>query len=136
MIERPKALFTLAIIFSGALVFHFFVLAGVIPFEIVWGGRITEASQMIVFEAISISINSLFLWATLIERGFFNYKFPARFSKIIFIVMGLIFALNTAGNLLSLNTFEKSFFTILTAVISILCLSIGITTPVDKKFPD
>ena len=39
--------------------FHLLVLAGVIPFDIVWGGNLKDKTQLYLMEGVSIAINLL-----------------------------------------------------------------------------
>ncbi|MDG1205567.1 MAG: hypothetical protein P8N51_09370, partial [Pseudomonadales bacterium] len=53
---------SLLALFFGTTVFHLLVLLGVIPFNIVWGGRLENADQMYIFESFSLTINLAVLW--------------------------------------------------------------------------
>ncbi len=48
-------------IFSAMIIFHLLILSGVIPFDIVWGGRLNTREEMIRFETISIATQILML---------------------------------------------------------------------------
>ena len=49
-----------------ALIFHILVLVRIIPFSIVWGGRISTVSEMQRFEITSLFINGLLLFVVLV----------------------------------------------------------------------
>ena len=61
--------FSLMVLFSAICVFHFLALFQVIPFDILWGGRLKTKEEMWVFESISILVNFLMLGVVLIYRG-------------------------------------------------------------------
>lgn len=104
------------IIVSALLVFHVGIFFKIIPYEIVWGGRLQNNNEMYLFESISILLNVI-LGLLLLVKG---KKIPVTISHK-FINAGLwffvgLFALNTVGNLLAETTFEK-FFSIITILL-------------------
>lgn len=110
-------------IFLGLLIavitFHLFIILKIIPYEIAWGGRLENDSEMYVFETLSILIN-LFLGFVLLMKG--GYIKPFLRDKTINVILWIflvIFVLNTLGNLFAKTNFEK-LFSILTFVISVL----------------
>lgn len=92
-----------------ALAFHFLILLKIIPYEITWGGKLKNDSEMYVFEFFSISINSFLLYVLLQKGSFVKPIFrPKTITVILWVFFG-IFALNTLGNLFAETNFEKSF---------------------------
>ncbi|MFM2286324.1 MAG: hypothetical protein RLZZ543_1821 [Bacteroidota bacterium] len=116
---RPAQI-TLIALFSAALVFHFLVLGNIIPFEMVWGGRIQNREQLIGFEAISILTNLYFLFILCLNANILKGKFSPLFIRIGLWIMFVLFLLNTIGNLLSLNSTEKWIMTPITAITALL----------------
>ncbi len=58
-----------------AILFHICIILKIIPYDKVWGGKLTNDSEMHVFETISILIN-FFLDVILLMKGnFIEYKF-------------------------------------------------------------
>ena len=112
---------TLITLFSAALIFHFLVLGNIIPFEMVWGGRIQSREQLIGFEAFSILSNLYFLFILFLHANILKGKFSPLFIRIGLWIMFVLFLLNTIGNLLSLNSTEKWIMTPLTGITAILC---------------
>ncbi|MBM9500560.1 hypothetical protein JWG44_09905 [Leptospira sp. 201903071] len=108
-------------IFSIIFVFHFLVLIGIIPYTIVWGGRLQNSQQMYGFEVVSISLNLFFLFVILMERGYIRRYFSDSVLKIILWIMIVLFSLNTIGNLNSLNGLESILFTPLTFLLALFC---------------
>ena len=104
---------------SVVMIFHLSILLKIVPYEITWGGRLKNDSEMYVFETISMLIN-LFLFTILLIKG--KYLRELVSLKVVNIVLWfflVLFGLNTIGNMLSETTFEK-FFAILTLMSSIL----------------
>lgn len=99
--------------------FHLSILLKIIPYDITWGGRLQNDTEMYVFEAISIVLNSI-LGLALLVKG--NYIRPIVSMKITHgILWGflVLFALNTVGNIAAKTNFEKSF-TLLTLAFVVL----------------
>jgi hypothetical protein len=118
--------FSMIILLSFVMVFHLLVIIGIIPFSIVWGGRLKDASQMRIFEIFSIITNSIFLSVIGVKAGILKWKIKPLLIKIGLYLMSFMFMLNTLGNLMSKNTFEKVVFTPLTLISAFLCLLLAI----------
>lgn len=114
----------LIVIFSLTIVLHILVLVSVIPFDMIWGGRIKTLEEMYVFEAVSLSLNLVFLMVILIHSRIWLIKFPQKLIQSLLWVMVVVFMLNTVGNLLSKSTTETMIFTPLTIMITMFCLII------------
>jgi hypothetical protein len=106
------------------LAFHFLILLKIIPYELTWGGKLKNDSEMYVFESLSITINSFLLYVLLQKGNFVKAIFGPKTLTIILWVFFGIFALNTLGNLFAESTFEKSF-TILTLINAVLIWKIN-----------
>ena len=106
-------------------------MIGIIPFEIILGGRLKDSSQMLTFETVSLTINLIMLVTVLIKAGFLKFSINQKIIKIVFWIMFIIFLINTFGNILSKNESEKIVFTPLTLILSIL--SFRLTFSKEKK---
>lgn len=127
-ILSPKfAAFTLFYFFSAAICFHFCILFGLIPFEIVWGGRLKSLEEMVVFETISLTINFLMLFVVSVRCGILKIKLHDRVFPIFFWFIFVLFALNTVGNLFSTNDMERLIFTPITAISALLSLRLALS---------
>jgi len=106
------------------IVFHLLVVFQIIPFTIVWGGRLKNVTEMLRFEMASVFINA-FLMATIATKSrYINFNIsPKLIAIVLWLFIGLFF-LNTIGNLLAKMTFETIVFTPLTFILAILCLRI------------
>lgn len=98
---------------SAILLFHFCILLKIIPYDITWGGRLTNDSEMYVFETFSILLNLILYIALLIKGKFIKEIFTERIVNIVLWIFIIFFGLNTIGNLLAETLFEK-FFSIIT----------------------
>ncbi|MDF9799399.1 hypothetical protein OKW21_004662 [Catalinimonas alkaloidigena] len=118
MSPRVALKILLSIVFA-LIIFHLCILLKIIPYEITWGGRLTNDTEMYVFETVSLLIN-LYLGFILLIRGKFIRQYLA--SSIVNISLWVFFALfvlNTVGNMLAKTNFEKSF-ALVTLMLSLL----------------
>lgn len=121
-ISERLALATIATILSLIILFHGLILTGVIPFDIVWGGRLANRAQMLRMEAVSIALNLLMLAVVGIRAGLLGKGTPPRITTAALWIMAVLFGLNTVGNLLAQNSLETIIFTPLTLILCVLCL--------------
>ncbi len=111
--------FVLTIIYHLAIIFQF------IPFEFVWGGRLTSEKEMYQFESVSLLLNIVFLVLsmTLLRKKEMRKKTVV---KVIFYLFAVLFLMNTAGNMVAISDFEKYIFTPVTLIVALLCLRIAV----------
>lgn len=117
---------------SAVLIFHMLILAQIIPFEIVWGGRLKDVEEMRKFEIISIIANLFMLLIIGIRARKIPFQLSPKMLQIIIGAMGLLFLLNTLGNLFSENNFERYFFSPITLILSLCCFRIAFEKTPDK----
>ena len=122
IISTKTASYMLIFLFTCSMIFHLFVISGIIDFNIIWGGRINSSYEMYVFEVISLITNALFLFIVLLKAEFLKLKISLKFINIGLWFMSVLFSLNTVGNLFSKNEMEKAIFTPITLICAILCL--------------
>ena len=120
------AQYGLIIILSAVLVFHFLVLLKVIPYKIVWGGRLKSDTQMYRFEVVSIFTNLIFLAIVFAYSGILLSDISPNIISILLWIMAALFALNTLGNLMSKNKLEKIIFTPLTLLLFVFCVILAL----------
>ena len=128
-----KALKIMIPLLTLVVIFHFAIIARLIPYQIVWAGKLKSVDEMYAFEAASIAINIfiialLFLKAKHIKRNTSNKILDALLWLFV-----ILFAANTVGNLMAETWFEKLVFTPLTLLSSIL---IWIIVRKDKKMAE
>jgi hypothetical protein len=103
------------------LIFHLLVITGIIPYNIVWGGRLHSTDEMRKFETMSILLN-IFMASVIGIKG--NYIKISIHPLIIYTILwcfAILFTLNTVGNLLAKVTLETVVFTPLTFLSAVLC---------------
>jgi hypothetical protein len=112
----------LGLLFS-VILFHICIIVKIIPYNIAWGGRLTNDNEMYVFESISILINLFLSWLLLMKGEFVQFKFPNKTINLILWIFFGLFILNTVGNLFAKTNFEK-LFALLTGLSAILIWNI------------
>lgn len=121
LISERFSLQGLMLLLSLFIVLHLSILFGVIPFNMVWGGRLKDHAQMVSFETVSIVLNLFMLIVVAIRGNFLRVKVHPVAIKAVLWIMVALFLLNTLGNLLSTNLFEKAVFTPVTLVMAVFC---------------
>jgi len=110
----------MTVLLACVAVFHLFVLAGVVPYSIVWGGLLESANQMYIFETISLMLNLAIIVVVGTKGGFIKPYLPNKMVTFSLWVLTALFALNTVGNLFAESKLEMILFTPLTLISSIL----------------
>jgi hypothetical protein len=87
--------------------FHLAILTKIIPYEIIWEGRLENDSEMYVFETISIIFNIFLGLVLLIKDERLPAFIPMKLINIILWVLLILFGLNTIGNIFAKTLFEK-----------------------------
>jgi hypothetical protein len=127
LISEKFAVRALFAILSLVVLFHLLIIFGVIPFSIVWGGRISSSDEMLRFEMVSIGMNLLLLLIISIKARWIRLRIHHLVLKIVLWLMTILFLLNTVGNLLSQNDLEKLIFTPLTFILMIFSFRLAIS---------
>jgi hypothetical protein len=91
------------------LLYHVCIIMGIVPYENAWGGRLTSAREMHVFETISIGINLFLAWIILMKANYITKLFSDKVLNIILWIFFFLFLLNTIGNVFAKTLAEKLF---------------------------
>ncbi|MNW43196.1 hypothetical protein D3C74_203890 [compost metagenome] len=105
-------------------IFHILLLVGMMPHDIVWGGKISNPESLIIFESISLLLTLLFILVISIKIGYIK-----KFRKISNFGVWFIFAyflLNTIANFASDVSAEKLIFGPITVIVTFLTLRLAI----------
>lgn len=122
------AQYGLSICLSIFLIFHICVLLQIIPYSIVWGGRLKSKTEMYRFETISILVNLIFLGIILEQAHLLTFGIPQKALTIMLWIMAALFLLNTLGNAVSKNKLEQKLFTPITLLLAILSLILALSS--------
>ncbi|MBK6754358.1 MAG: hypothetical protein IPG69_12390 [Flavobacteriales bacterium] len=118
------AAITLLVLFASAIMFQLAVLAGLIPTEMVWGGRLQNEEERTVGALVSIAFLLVFVALVLVRMGHIGRSMPAAGRWGMWVVCAL-FALNTVGNLFALDMRETLIFTPVTLVSAVLAARVA-----------
>lgn len=109
IISKTQALKIILWLLTAVILFHFCIIAKIIPYDIAWGGRLNTDAQMYIFEIISILINGLLISALLLKANYIKHKISEKIINGILWFFVALFVLNTVGNIFAETWFEKSF---------------------------
>jgi hypothetical protein len=123
-ITPQQAIKIMLVLLGTVMVFHILVITQVIPYNIVWAGKLKSIKDMYQFEGSSIFINLMLILILLARGQYIQLPVSQQFISIVLWLFVLLFALNTVGNLFAKTNFEKFVFTPLTFVSSLLLFRI------------
>jgi hypothetical protein len=104
---------------SAVTLFHLLIITKIISYEVTWGGRLSNDTEMYIFETISVVVNLFLGFILLIKGGYIKPYLKRRTVNIILWVFLCLFILNTIGNVFAKTTFERSF-AVLTLLLAFL----------------
>lgn len=117
----------LLILLSLVLLLHFLILLNIIPYHIIWGGKLKSKKEMYRFEFFSVLINSLFIFVILAQASFLNINLPIKIITYALWFMTCLFLLNTFGNAVSKNKIERLLFTPITLLLFLFSLVLAVS---------
>lgn len=117
---KQLALKLLIGLFIAVITFHLLIVFQVIPYTVVWAGKLETVDEMYAFEVASISINVFLVAVLLLKGNYVKHRISDKILNAILWIFVSLFALNTIGNLLAESLFEKIVFTPLTLLSSVL----------------
>ena len=126
LISLKQATVIIIGLMSIMLIFHTLVLIAIIPYDIVWAGKINSEVNKKKLEIISILVNAFAILILLLHAGYIQNNISVKIFKVIIWLFVILFSLNTIGNLLAESQFELYFFAPLSFILAILCLRIVI----------
>ena len=118
-----KLYFALMIV---ALAYHALITAQIVDYKNAWGGRLENTDQMIRFELVSITIQIVFAAIIYVKISANPTGTPYKIARGFVFLIALIFLVNTAGNIVAIQLFERIVFTPLTLLASIASYRIAI----------
>lgn len=125
LIPFRTAAIILLVLFAAAIVFQLVVLAGLIPTEMVWGGRLQNEEERTVGALVSMAVLVLAALLVLVRMGRLGRTLPAVRKWGLWVVCA-VFALNTVGNLVALDLRETLLFTPVTLIAAVLAARVAL----------
>jgi hypothetical protein len=124
IISIELAGYILLIILGLLIIFHILIVVGIVPYNIVWAGKIKSKKELLLMESISlfISVMAMIIVGSKTKNLIF-IEDPTIVNIGMWILLAL-FIFNTIGNLTAKSPIEKYGFGTLTILISFLVLRI------------
>lgn len=117
---------------TAALFMHILIVLNILPYDFVWGGRLKSQEDLIIFETISLLVQTVFILIVAVKLGYF---LKGRFKKTVNVGLWTMFGimvLNSAGNAASNSDLEKLLMTPLTVLLALLVLRLAIEKESEK----
>lgn len=89
------------------ILFHISVVIQMVPYSIVWAGKLKTLEDMYIFESVSIGINVLLIIILSLKINYIKNSISPKIMNGILWVFFVIFALNTIGNLFASSLVER-----------------------------
>ena len=125
---NPEIIGNLLLSLLGLLfVFHLLIVAGIIPYTIVWAGKIQNRQQMLRMETVSLIILTLVVLLVLMRMGYLHWVENPLVLKGGMWLLFAFFTLNTLGNMTAKSPFEKYGFGSLTVLLAVCCLVLALS---------
>jgi len=103
-----KTLGVVLMIFSSfGLILGLLAIFDIVSSKYVWGGRATDHNQLIILETVTFIVNGLILWLIAMRVNFAKQKISTKTLNILFIILSIMMALNTIGNIFAKTSAEK-----------------------------
>ena len=122
--KKKVALISMFFILGIVLIFHTLILTELIPYDIVWAGKLNSVEEMKSFETISILLNAFMLTVLYLKYRKLEQGTTSKVIDILIWIFAGFFVLNTLGNLFSKSMVELILGTLLTLTSAILCFVI------------
>lgn len=119
-ISRNQVLKIILWLLTAIIIFHILIIIRIIPYEIVWAGKLKSADEMYVYEMVSVFVNILLFAVLFLKGNYIKHNIDIKIINGILWFFVFVFALNTIGNLMAKSFFEKAVFTPLTLILAIL----------------
>ncbi|MGB3585577.1 MAG: hypothetical protein WBA23_03500 [Tunicatimonas sp.] len=117
----------LLILLALLVVFHLLVIIGIVPYGIVWAGKINSRVHLLRMESISLVVLALAIVLVALRMKYLTFlNYPAVVNGGMWLLFAF-FLLNTLGNLTAKSPIEKYGFGTLTIVMSLCCLVLAIS---------
>jgi hypothetical protein len=123
-ISVRQSIVTLSVLLSVVTLFHILVMAGVIPFAYIWGGKLTSKEEMLTFESVSVLINLFIIAIMLLKGNFIPNQLPVKWINAMIWLFVIVFSLNTIGNFFAESSLEMIVGSVVTFISALLCYRI------------
>jgi hypothetical protein len=108
------------------LAMHVLILLRVLPYNIVWGGRIEDPASIVPYETGAMVVMLIFLAVAAIRIGYIRAGSMRKAAGVGMWIVFAYFVLNTVGNFASAVSLENLIFGPLSIVLALLSLRVAI----------
>ena len=112
-------------LFSAMALLHLLILLEIVPWTLVWGGRLETVEQMRLFESIALAVTFFACWLAAMGGDILATPLPFWLLKTLLWAMSIYLLLNTVGNLLAENALERFVFTPLALLMALLFIRLA-----------
>lgn len=116
----------LLVLFALLVVFHITIIAGILPYNMVWGGQI-DKENILPLELIAIVFTISFMMVVLIKLRYLRNGMKGKVANILLWAMVLYFVFNTYANFTGQTIAEQWIFGPLAIVMGILTARLAIS---------
>lgn len=103
---------------------HVLILWGIIPYQLVWGGRLNTYEEMLTFETISLMTTVFMIFIFTIKHKNLVKSKTNKFIDILIWCFAAYFGVNTLGNLFSKTGTEMVLGSIISLCLCVFCIII------------
>ncbi len=125
LISFRFAAYAVLALFGAAMLFQAAVLFGLVPIEMVWGGRLRNAEERTVGALVSLAVLLGATTLVLVRMGTIGKGVPA-LGRWGMWVIAVLFLLNTVGNLFASDVREAVIFTPVTLLAALLAMRVAL----------
>jgi hypothetical protein len=109
------------------LVMHVLILAGFLPYDIVWGGQIDDPSSVVGYEAAALIIMFVFLAIVALRLGYIKADRLKRVAGIGMWIVFAYFVFNSVANFASAVSMENLIFGPISIAMALLSLRVAVS---------
>lgn len=119
--SKVAAITVLMGLLSVVILLHLGILFQLIPYDIVWAGKIDSLEAMYLLETVSLILNGTLMLVLYLKLKHLKQAMPTPVVDVILWIYVVVFGLNSLGNLFAQTLFELIFGTLFTLVMMYLC---------------
>ena len=124
LIDARVAATVLLIGLAALAVFHILAMIGLVPADMVWGGR--AEGNVFAMELSALLVALLFGLLVAVRTGDVVAPGLRRVARIGMWVMVVFFTLSIIGNLASTSSLERAIFTPLSVILAVMALRLAL----------
>lgn len=108
------------ILLLANLIFQTLVMIGVVPFDMVWGGRLESKEEMARTVPIGMLVMVLIGLIVALKAAYIKNGISDKILNALLWLCGLLFILNTLGNIASTSSLEALIFTPMSILLAVM----------------